>query len=400
MTYQQVVDTIENKRRFGKACGKEVTEELLELLGHPEEGMKILHIAGTNGKGSTAAFATSILMQQGYSVGTFTSPHLVKFNERIMVQGQQISDEDVTRIGTLLLELTPELEPTMFDYCLAMGLIYFKEKNISHMVLETGLGGAKDSSSGLQTIPEVCAITSIGLEHTAILGDTIEKIAKEKAGIIKPQVKKCVIGSEIPKEALRVIEDRCCELNVDYTIADPVKDDIELGLFGKYQRFNAGVAQRACKAMGVSDDAVILGLKKAVWPGRMQIISREPYVLIDGAHNPNGVEALRDGLIDAFGSKEKYTFLVGVMADKDYHEMMLLMEPLADRFFTLTVDYSRALQAKTLADEINADGIEAIDCTSIEEAMERACCFDNRIIVFGSLYFIGEVIKYFDLKNI
>ena len=192
MTYQQVVDTIENKRRFGKACGKEVTEELLELLGHPEEGMKILHIAGTNGKGSTAAFATSILMQQGYSVGTFTSPHLVKFNERIMVQGQQISDEDVTRIGTLLLELTPELEPTMFDYCLAMGLIYFKEKNISHMVLETGLGGAKDSSSGLQTIPEVCAITSIGLEHTAILGDTIEKIAKEKAGIIKPQVKKCV----------------------------------------------------------------------------------------------------------------------------------------------------------------------------------------------------------------
>ena len=189
MTYDQVVNTIDNKRRFGKACGRDVTEEFMEVLGHPELGKHIIHIAGTNGKGSVAAFVSSILQAASFSsekhfkVGLFTSPHLIDYTERIQVDGKQISHEDVRRLGEQLLEINLKLEATMFDYWLAMALLYFKEQQVDYIVLETGLGGTKDSTNGLSQPPEVCAITSIGLEHTQYLGNTLGAIAGEKAGI-------------------------------------------------------------------------------------------------------------------------------------------------------------------------------------------------------------------------
>ena len=399
MNYQQTVNVIENKRRFGKACGREVTTEMLDLLNHPEKGMKILHIAGTNGKGSTAAFCSSILQSAGFKVGTFTSPHLIKFNERIMVNGQQISDEDVARIGTELLALTPSLEPTMFDYCLAMGLLYFKEQKVTHVVLETGLGGEKDSTSGLSVLPEVCAITGIGLEHTAILGDTIEAIAAEKAGIVRPGAGKCVIGESVPESAKKVIREACANGKVPFETAPAVEPETPLGLFGKYQRLNAGVAVAACRAFGVNQEQIEKGLKNARWPGRMQIISKEPFIMVDGAHNPNGVEALYEGLVEAFGENSRFTFIAGVMADKDYHEMMRIVEPLAARFLTLTVDSERALQAAELADSISKDGIEAKACTSFEEALDLAKEAGDKTVIFGSLYFIGDVLKFCQMNT-
>jgi len=397
MTYEQVVNTIDNKRRFGKACGRDVTLEFMEVLHHPEQGMHIIHIAGTNGKGSVAAFVSSILQAASFSsnkpfkVGLFTSPHLIDYTERIQVDGKQISREDVTRIGEILLGKELKLEPTMFDYWLAMAMIYFKEQQVDYVVLETGLGGAKDSTNGLAQLPEVCAITSIGLEHTAYLGDTLAAIAGEKAGIIKEGVP--VVMGQMPKEAAKVIAHKALELGCELIEAGEVDKKIKLGLFGEYQRKNASVAMEIvnCLSIRINEQTIAEGLAKAVWPGRMQIISEDPFILIDGAHNPSGVRALQDSLAAEFPN-EKFSFIMAVMADKDYVEMAEIIKPITNRIYTVTVDSYRAMQARELAKSLEALGMEALACPSYERALEQAKSFKDKIIVLGSLYFIGEVL--------
>lgn len=399
MTYDVVVNTIDNKRRFGRACGRDVTQEFMDVLGHPESGMHIIHIAGTNGKGSVAAFVSSILQaasfasNEHFKVGLFTSPHLIEYTERIQIDGVQIPKEKVTSIGERLLNLELNLEPTMFDYWLAMALIYFKEQGVKYVVLETGLGGAKDSTNGLSQLPEVCAITSIGLEHTQYLGDTLAQIASEKAGIIKPGVP--VVIGQMPKEALDVIIDRCNQLDCKYILADEVGEDISLGLFGGYQRKNASVAEEVIKLLpiDISNQIIEEGLAKATWPGRMQIISKDPFILIDGAHNPSGVRALYNSLVAEFPN-EKFSYIMAVMADKDYLEMAQIIAPSAEHVYTVTVDSSRALQARELAEAIGNLGVEASPCKDYHEAIDLATASDNRTIIFGSLYFIGEILKY------
>ncbi len=398
MTYEQVVYTIDNKRRFGKACGRDVTKELLKALNHPEEGKHILHIAGTNGKGSVAAFASSILQaasfyaKKPFKVGLFTSPHLIEYTERIQIDGRQISKEDVTRIGEQLLEMQLNLEPTMFDYWLAMALIYFKEQDVDYIVLETGLGGAKDSTNGLKELPEVCAITSIGLEHTQYLGNTLAEIAGEKAGILKKGVP-CVVG-QLEDEAMNVVEERCKELGCPLIKAKEVDASTKLGLFGGYQRKNAAVAVEMIRCLQIHVDNLTIakGLAAAVWPGRMQIISENPFIMVDGAHNPSGVQALYDSLTSEF-SNERFSFIMAVMADKDYLEMAKIMAPIADRFYTVTVESTRALQANKLAESIESLGITAKALESYEQALNEATKQDSKVIVFGSLYFIGEVLN-------
>ena len=397
MTYEQVVNTIDNKRRFGKACGRDVTKEFLEVLNHPEDGMNIIHIAGTNGKGSVAAFVSSILQaasfasKEPFKVGLFTSPHLIEYTERIQIDGKQISRDDVARLGSYLLDIKLDLESTMFDYWLVMALLYFKEQGVKYIVLETGLGGAKDSTNGLSQAPLVCAITSIGLEHTQYLGNTVEAIAGEKAGIIKPGIP--VVIGDMPDGARDTIIDRCNQLGSKYVLAGAVSSEQKLGLFGKYQRRNAAVAVEVINAMGgISQDIIAEGLAKAVWPGRMQIISESPFVMIDGAHNPSGVQALYDSL-DAEFSNEQFSFIMAVMADKDYLEMARIIASKAKRIFTVTVDYSRALQAKELAESVGSLGIEARAFDSYDEALAEAKSYDEKIVAFGSLYFIGEVLR-------
>lgn len=398
MTYEQVVNTIDNKRRFGKACGRDVTEEFLKVLDYPEKGKHIIHIAGTNGKGSVAAFASSILQaasfceEKPFKVGLFTSPHLIDYTERIQVDGKQISREDVTRLGQQLLDTKLELEPTMFDYWLAMALLYFKEQQVDYIVLETGLGGAKDSTNGLSVKPEVCAITSIGLEHTQYLGDTLGKIAGEKAGIIKPGVP--VVVGQLEEEALSVIRNRAEKLGCPLIQATEVDKECKIGLFGEYQRRNAAVAVEIIKSLQIHVDnqTIAKGLAEARWPGRMQIISENPFIMVDGAHNPSGVQALHDSLVSEFPN-QRFSFIMAVMADKDYLEMAEIMAPIAERFYTVTVESSRALQASQLAEAIESKGVFAKDYESYEEALKEATKNNQRVIVFGSLYFIGEVLN-------
>ena len=398
MTYLEVVDKINNSHRFGKACGRDVTVELLEALGHPEMDMHIIHIAGTNGKGSVAAFVSSILRaasflsEDRFKVGLFTSPHLIEYTERIQIDGKQIPKEDVARLGSQLLDMKLDLEPTMFDYCLSMALLYFKEQGVKYVVLETGLGGAKDSTNGLKMPPEVCAITSIGLEHTQYLGDTLAAIAGEKAGIIKEKVP--VVIGQMPEEAKTVIVEKCREMDCEYILSKEVDKSVELGLFGRYQRKNAAVAVDIINSLKINiDEATILkGLAEAVWPGRMQVISKEPFVMVDGAHNPSGVRALYDSITADFPN-QKFSFIMAVMADKDYVEMAKIIAPVAHHVYTVTVESERALQASALADSLREQGIEALACKTYEEALDAAVKTGKPVIVMGSLYFIGEILK-------
>ncbi len=398
MTYEEIVDIIDNKKRFGKACGRDVTREILDAVGHPEMGMHIIHIAGTNGKGSVAAFVSSILQAASFAslehfkVGLFTSPHLLHHTERIRIDKNEIPKETVVRLGEKLLGLQLKLEPTMSDYWLAMALLYYKEQQVKYVVLETGLGGRLDSTSGLAEIPEVCAITSIGLEHTEYLGDTVGKIAYEKAGIIKPNTP--VVIGEMPEEAKNVIVEVCKEKSCELVMATEVPEGTALGLFGDYQRKNAAVAIEIIKKIlpDLDREVLFLGLKNARWPGRMDVISQDPYILIDGAHNPSGVQALHDSLVKYFPN-QRFSFIMAVMADKDYLEMARIITDIAEDISAVSLEEKRAIQATDLVAELKKAGITAKDFGSYEEALKNALTHDNKVIAFGSLYFIRTILK-------
>lgn len=417
MQYEEIIEIIQAKRRFGKAYGRDVTAEMMDLLGHPEDGMQIIHIAGTNGKGSTAAFVSSILHAAGFVVGRFTSPHLIRFTERIVVDGEEIPQADVVRLGEKLLALPMTQETTMFDLCLGMAILYFKERKCDYVVLETGLGGAKDSTAGLSVVPLVCAFTNIGFDHTAILGNTIEEIAAEKAGILKPGTR-AVLGI-MEKSAADVIKNRAAELDISITNVDNLLTKIstyEIPLNGLFQRANATLAvgvvetlfNNHCGYLGDNflskkEEIIRQGLAEAKWPGRMEVLSEKPYVLADGAHNPQGVEALFNSLKNMFPD-EKFVFLVGVMADKDYRAMMRYMYPLADTFLCATVDTNRSLQAGKLCQDLLEDRMSAETSSNLLDGIQKAIALGEekgrRIIIFGSLYFIGEVKAMFESGSI
>ena len=414
MEYEEIVTAIMGRRRFGKACGRQVAEELLARLNCPERGMRVIHIAGTNGKGSTAAFVSSILQAAGFCVGQFTSPHLVDFTERIQVNGRQISREDAARLGQRLLDLPMELECTMFDLCLGMALLYFRERRCDFVVLETGLGGRLDSTSGLSQVPLVSVVTNIGLDHVQILGDTLEEIAAEKAGIFKPGTE--AVFGKMDAAARRVLIKRCEELGIPWRDAGELEERIRsgeeaveprLGLFGAYQRQNAATAaavfdviMERCPEMfgGMSEEErrkiLLEGLRRAVWPGRMEILSEDPFLLVDGAHNPQGVAALAESLRQAYPG-EQFLFVAGILADKDYEGMLEIMIPLARRFYTVTVESSRSLQGQAVAEYLKGKGQDAVyigdlaDClrTVLAEGKQTG----KRIVAFGSLYFIGSL---------
>ena len=418
MEYEEIVTAIMGRRRFGKACGRQVAEELLARLNCPERGMRVIHIAGTNGKGSTAAFVSSILQAAGFCVGQFTSPHLVDFTERIQVNGRQISREDAARLGQRLLDLPMELECTMFDLCLGMALLYFRERRCDFVVLETGLGGRLDSTSGLSQVPLVSVVTNIGLDHVQILGDTLEEIAAEKAGIFKPGTE--AVFGKMDAAARRVLIKRCEELGIPWRDAGKLEartgtggsdtgevTGLRLGLFGAYQRQNATTAaavfdviMERCPEMfgGMSEEKrrkiLLEGLRRAVWPGRMEILSEDPFLLVDGAHNPQGVAALAESLRQAYPG-ERFLFVAGILADKDYEGMLERMIPLAEKFYTVTVESSRSLQGQAVAEYLRGKGQEAVYMEDLSACLRTVLSegkqTGKRIVAFGSLYFIGSL---------
>lgn len=419
LTYEEVLDQIEHQRRFGNRPGAEVSALMLEKLGRPQQNMSVIHIAGTNGKGSVSAFLCSILKEAGIRTGMFTSPHLVDFRERICVDGQMISREEVTKLGNMLLEEDFGTVPTMFDYCLAMALLYYRDRQCQAAVIETGLGGRLDSTNAIG-VTEVTVVTKIGYDHMAVLGDTLDKITAEKAGIIKKGTKLVLESQE--KDAMDVLlETAEKEAVTEIKIADmhdvtecryengrqyfsyQKYKNLEMAMLGVHQYENAAAAILAAeiflKDRGISDEKaeyyIREGIKKTRWEGRMEILSREPFFMVDGAHNGNGVAALAESLRTLFPG-EKFHFVMGVMADKNYEEMIEELLPLALDFKTVTVESERALAAQELSEKIRAKGIcDAGLLHSFDELMPGRLDVAHKTIAFGSLYFVGEIEKYF-----
>ena len=440
-SYEEVIHIIENTRRFGNLTGFEVSKRMLEQLGNPQSGIPFVHVAGTNGKGSTTAFLCKILEQAGKMVGMFTSPHLITFEERIRINGEYISREDVTRLGNLLLNMQFNVSPTMFDYCLAMAMLYFKEQNCDIVVMETGIGGRYDSTNALG-VPEVAVITKIGFDHMAVLGNTLEKIAGEKAGIIKPGCS-VVIHDQTP-EVRAVLEENFCQVNSitgdrrelesvnapklyvasapDYAYVKAIPMKMSTG----YQIENAATAMLTARVIfnkweregfltvgkEVQEEWIRTGIAEAFWKGRMEIVNEHPFFMIDGAHNSHGVNALANSLKELYPN-EKFHFIMGVMADKDYEEMIDVLLPLAIDFVTVTPESNRALQSKDLAECIRKKGVQARYVENMEEAIRPLLPLSqgdammlnqksgetqsslaggwHKTIAFGSLYFIGAI---------
>ena len=390
--YQEVIDKIENSRRFGNLPGVEVTKRMLATLGNPQEGLAFIHVAGTNGKGSTCAFLTNILTKAGLKCGCFTSPHLIHFEERITVDQKMIPKDAVTRLGNELLSIDFGVTPTMFDYCLVMAVLYFKECGCDVAVMETGLGGRLDSTNALGN-PMVAVITRIGYDHMAILGNTLTKIASEKAGILKENVPAIFAPQE--EEALAVLRKHPGTL-VSSEDMEKVAF-MKPGLMGAYQLENGAAAmlaaQKFLSQIGFdeerADAAIEAGIHTAIWKGRMEVLSAEPYLMVDGAHNSNGIHALKTSLMKLYPD-EKFHFVMGVMADKDYEKMIEELLPLAIDFVTVTPESSRALQAESLAEKIRSQEIPARSIASVADVLTLPRV-GEKTIALGSLYFIGEL---------
>ena len=391
------------------------TRALLGALGNPENALPFIHVAGTNGKGSTSAMLAAILSAAGYRTGLYTSPHLVRFTERIRVNGAEIGDDTLAALTECVLAAADACGElcTEFELMTALGLLYFAETHCDLAVLEVGLGGRLDSTNVIPA-PEVAVITNIGLEHTAVLGDTLPKIAREKSGILKSG-SRAVLYAQTP-EVTRVVRDICREKGVSLTVTAPEtletrassldgqvffyrgKGPYRLPLLGGYQLRNAAAALDTVDALRrrgwtIPDDAVAAGLAAVRWPCRLELTRRRPDLLIDGAHNPQCVDALASSLEKLYGGK-KLVFLAGVLADKDWRTMLARTLPLAKAFVTLTPESGRALPADTLADYLRAQGASAYSAASTEEGVQKALALageDGAVCFFGSLYAAGKV---------
>lgn len=452
--------------------GLERMRDFMHALGDPQEKLRYVHIAGTNGKGSACVMTQSILTAAGFRTGLYISPHLDQFNERLSIDGQMISDTELRRLAARVRAAAETLgeEPTDFEMITAMAFCWFEEQHCALVVLEVGMGGRLDATNVISS-PEVCAIMHIGLDHTEFLGDTVEKVAAEKAGILKPGAD-CVLYHQLPG-VMDVVRKRFADVNPDtadttdatasplnadiadsrcasgaagttdgafdiahsnhagastksaaarLVITDPSaftarartidgqvfdyrnRPELRIKLLGNYQMENAMAVldiidclQR--RGFGISEDAIRVGLAQANWPGRFEVLSWEPLLIVDGAHNPNGVEALVD-TIRAYFPDQKINFVMGVMKDKDYHTMLRLIAPYAARFITELPDAHRALRPEELKSEIRAyfDGpVETADSVTaaVERAIEIAEGTDAITICFGSLYQVADIRNYF-----
>ncbi len=372
------------------------TELLLHALDNPESAYPSVQIAGTNGKGSTAAMLDSICRAAGIKSGLYTSPHLVSITERIRLAGEQIDEAEFARHTTTVREASHRLLasgqiealPTFFEQLTAVALLAFREAGIELAILETGLGGRLDSTTAANA--RVVGITSIAMDHEQYLGDTIEQIASEKAAIIRPGVT-AVIGKQDPR-VLSVLLQRCKETGVQPVLAVPPQEPIRIGLRGRHQIENAVVAIRLAEILSIPSEAIVSGIEHAHHPGRLELIPHEPPFLLDGAHNPAGAEALHDYLNEF--DRRPLTMVFGAMSDKKLEAIGEILFPLADTLILTTIDNPRAASLELLrpiaARFARGSIIESNSTRDAFESSLRNTPREGLICVTGSLYLIGE----------
>lgn len=415
MNAEQAIAYIHSVCWKGSIPGLGRTQELLEKMGNPEKKLKFVHIAGTNGKGSTAAMTASILSKAGYRTGLYTSPYIYRFHERIQVDGVEISDEDLTEITEYVKPLADSMaqSPTEFELVCCIAFEYFYRKKCDIVVLEVGMGGAWDATNVIE-VPEVAVITNIGLDHTEYLGDTVEKIAETKSGIFKPHGHAVVYRSTPSVEA--VYERVCAERDVSlrkadfdglvlkaHTLEGQVFDcgsrkNLVLPLLGDHQLHNASVVLSIADTLigegwKISEQNIYDGIRDVRWPGRFDIVCRKPLFIIDGGHNPQCIEALVKNIRDYLAGK-KVIALTGVLADKDYADMYKPVMPLVNRFVCITPPNPRKLEAQQLAQYLQQAGAQAQASESILDGVKKAMDLageDGVVLCFGSLYSIGGI---------
>lgn len=414
MTYQQALDYIHAVQWAGHKPGLSRTRTLLAALGDPHRQLKFVHIAGTNGKGSTAAMLASCLQAAGYCVGLYTSPFISRFNERIQVNGVPIPDVDLVQLVERIQPAADAMTdvPTEFEVITALGMLYFARRQCDIVVLEVGLGGALDSTNVIDP-PECAVITALGMDHVRELGPTLADIAAAKAGIIKPGSPVVSYGGS--PEADAVIARAAAQQHSPLTVVDFSRlhigpgsldaitfdfdglNGIRLPLIGSYQPYNAAVAVTALRVLrtrgwNIPVQAIRQGLETVSWPGRFELLRRDPPFLLDGSHNAHGMRATVQSLRDRFPG-QKFVFLISMMADKDTDEMLALLEPLAARFVTVAAHTPRALPAETLATQLRARGAiaEAAPTISAGVARARELAGSAPVCALGTLYFSGDV---------
>ena len=396
MTEQEAISYIENQGWSATRLGLGRTRELLTALGDPQKKLKFVHVAGSNGKGSTCAMLDSILRAAGYRTGLYISPYIQEFCERIQVNGQNIPGGALAEITRQVKAIADAMEdhPSQFELVTAIGMVWFLREQCDVVVLEVGMGGALDSTNVIDA-PEAAVITNIGLEHTEYLGNTLAEIAAAKTGIIKPGCDAVLYAQS--REVEEVVERVCREQGVPLTVARPRELKYRISLLGEFQLRNAAVVLETVdrlrrRGWEIPEEAVIRGLEQARWPGRMELARREPDVILDGAHNPQCMQALARSLRGMYPGK-RLIFVTGVLADKDYPAMMGELLPLAREFFTLTPDSPRALPAGELAAYLETRGAKAAPCGSVREGLDRALAAagpEDAVCVCGSLYMIGD----------
>lgn len=424
MKYEEAMKYITEVGNFGSNYGLERTYKLLEHLGNPERDLKLIHIAGTNGKGSTTSMITEILMGEGYKVGMYTSPFIEEFEERIQINRNNITKES---LAILMDEIKVAVDkvieagynhPTEFEIITVLMLLYFKKENIDFGVIEVGLGGTLDSTNVIKPIIQV--ITSISFDHTNLLGNTLEKIAREKAGIIKRGIPTVIYPQQ--EEVLKVIKNKCFEMDSELYIANNEnlkfknivnldkpyqllkynnEIDILLPLLGEHQIINLSVAMQAIEVLNnkniidISIANIVKSIKNVSWKGRLEVLSNNPYVVIDGAHNIQGIKTLSRNIKKYFKYENLYLIL-GILADKDVEEMIKIITPMAKKVYSVTPNSIRGELAESLKDEVSKfnknckafDKYEEAYLEALNDASEK-----DLILASGSLYMIGDMRK-------
>lgn len=402
---------LDKLRLIGSRFGTDCEKELLSLLGNPQDKLRFIHVAGTNGKGSFCSMMSSVLQKQGYKVGLYTSPYIVVFNDRIRVNGLPIAEDDINDLFERVRQKadTMKTPPSSFDFITAAAFLWFYETKCDVVVLEVGLGGRYDPTNVIKN-SLLSVITGIAFDHTEILGDTIEKIAWEKAGIIKENCPALYGGND--EKALNVIKNECEEKHSELTVKNPdslkilstTLDGTEfefngkeyfIRLLGLYQPANAATVLAAIDVLRkhgfeISETAVKDGLSSAVWQARFEKIADEPVMLYDGGHNPQGVRAAVESVRAYFGDK-KINLLVGILADKAHGEMAEELAKIADRVICIAPPSPRALPAEALAEEFCEAGANARAANSIKEGVKIALSYKKPVLVIGSLYSYNDV---------
>ena len=420
MNVNESIEYIHSVCWKGSIPGLSRTQELLKKMGNPEKKLKFVHIAGTNGKGSTAAMTASILQQAGYRVGLYTSPYIYRFHERMQINGEQISDEDLCAVTEYVKPFADSMaeSPTEFELVCCIAFEYFLRQNCDIVVLEVGMGGAFDATNVIEC-PEVAVITNIGLDHTDFLGNTLEEIAETKAGIFK-EGGNAVIYRGTPGVE-KVFETVCAQRNVTLRKADfdglnlishglegqvfdcGERKGLQLPLLGIHQLKNAAVVLSIidtliAKGWNITEAQIRQGLQQANWPGRFDIVGRDPLFIIDGGHNPQCIEALVVNIRDYLAGK-RVIALTGVLADKDYADMYKPVMPYVQEFVCVTPPNPRKLEAAELAKHLQSVGAKAAACASIDEGVRKArelAGKDGVVLCFGSLYTIGSIKEAMD----